>query len=53
MMRVHPVLFIHRDTGEPRLCQTDHAIRRFFDNRRPDEWMQCPATDGDMRRWRQ
>lgn len=50
---IHPVLFVHCDTGEPRLCLTDRAIRRFFDNCNPSDWLQCPATDADVRRWRQ
>lgn len=50
---VHPVLFVHIDTGEQRPCLSDHAIRRFFDNRNPWEWLQCPATDADVRRLRQ
>ncbi|WP_158247941.1 hypothetical protein [Paracoccus sp. SY] len=50
---VHPVLFVHIDSNEERLCMTEYAIRRFFDNRDRTGWLQSPATDADVRRLRQ
>ena len=39
MPLIRPVAFMHRDTDERVTFTSFAALERFFDNRRPSDWM--------------
>lgn len=39
MPLIRPVAFMHRDTDERVTLTSRAALERFFDNRRPSDWM--------------